>query len=98
MEIEASDHTFYLTQSQHTDTRPASPSVDPVTSGSWQGSHVSTTVFVTGMTRPGKRSTAKLGIEPRSAALEADALPQGQRGGSELKHKHVSLQQNKLTQ
>ena len=32
------------------------------------------------MTRPGKRLMAKMGIESRSAALEADALPLGQRG------------------
>ena len=36
------DHTFYLTQSQYTDTQPASPSADPITSGAWQGSHWST--------------------------------------------------------
>ena len=36
---------------------------------------------VTGMTRPGKRSKGKAGIEPRSSALEADAPPLGQRGG-----------------
>ena len=33
------------------------------------------------MTRPGKRSTAKAGIEPRSAALEVNAVPLGRRGG-----------------
>ena len=31
------------------------------------------------MTRPGNRSTAKAGIEPRSAALEADTLTTGPR-------------------
>ena len=30
-EIEAADATFYLTQSQYTDTRPTSPSADPIT-------------------------------------------------------------------
>ena len=38
-EIEVTDRTFYLTQSQYTDTRPTSPSADPVTPGTWQGSH-----------------------------------------------------------
>ena len=38
-EIEAADHTFYLTQSQYTDTGPTSPSADSITPGAWQGSH-----------------------------------------------------------
>ena len=38
-EIEVSDQTFYLTQSQYTDTGPTSPSADPITPGAWQGSH-----------------------------------------------------------
>ena len=38
-EIEAADPTFYLTQSQYTDTGPTSPSADPLTPGAWQGSH-----------------------------------------------------------
>ena len=38
-EIEVADQTFYLTQSQHTDTGPTSPSADPITPGAWQGSH-----------------------------------------------------------
>ena len=38
-EIEVADPTFYLTQSQYTDTGPTSPSADPTTPGSWQGSH-----------------------------------------------------------
>ena len=38
-EIEAVDPTFYLTQSQYTDTTPTSPSADPLTPGAWQGSH-----------------------------------------------------------
>ena len=39
LEIEAADPTFYLTQSQYTDTGPTSPSADPITPGAWQGSH-----------------------------------------------------------
>ena len=38
-EIEAADQSFYLTQSQYTDTGPTSPSADPITPGAWQGSH-----------------------------------------------------------
>ena len=38
-EIEVADPTFYLTQSQYTDTGPTSPSADPITPGAWRGSH-----------------------------------------------------------
>ena len=38
-EIEVADPTFYLTQSQYTDTWPTSPNADPITPGAWQGSH-----------------------------------------------------------
>ena len=38
-EIEVADPTFYLTQSQYTDTGPTSPSADHITPGAWQGSH-----------------------------------------------------------
>ena len=71
----------YVTQSQYTDTWPTSPSADPVTPGAWQRSHLSTNFSVTGMARPGKRSTAKAGIEFRFPALEVDVLQLGQRGG-----------------
>ena len=37
-ETEVADQTFYLTQSQYTDTGPTSPSADPITPGAWQGS------------------------------------------------------------
>ena len=57
-EIEAADQTFYLTQSQYTDTSPTSPSTDPVTQGAWQGSHWSANFEVTGMTRPRKNPGA----------------------------------------
>ena len=53
-EREAADPTFYLTQSQYTDTGPTSPSADPITPGAWQGSHWSANFEVTGMTRLGK--------------------------------------------
>ena len=38
-EIELADPTFYLTQSQYTDTGLTSPSADPIMPGAWQGSH-----------------------------------------------------------
>ena len=53
-EIEVADQTFYLTQSQYTDTGPTSPGADPRTPGSWQGSHRDANFEVTGMTRPRK--------------------------------------------
>ena len=43
-EIEVADQTFYLTQSQYTDTGPTSPSADPISPGAWQGSHWSANV------------------------------------------------------
>ena len=43
-EIEAADQTFHLTQSQYTNTRPTSPSADPISPGVWQGSHWSANV------------------------------------------------------
>ena len=49
-EIEVADQTFYLTQSQYTDTGPTSPSADPITPGAWQGIHWSANFEVTGMT------------------------------------------------
>ena len=72
-EVEAADPTFYLTQSQYTDTRPSSPSADPITPGAWQGSHWSAIVQVSGMTRPGK-SPSPADSNTGSSALEADTL------------------------
>ena len=63
-EIEVADPTFYLTQSQYTDTGPTSPSADPITPGAWQGSQWSANFEVTGMTRPRKKSRRKAGFEP----------------------------------
>ena len=67
-EIEVADQTFYLTQSQYTDTGPTSPSADPVTPGAWQGSHWSANFEVTGMTRPRKNPGAS-GIRTRDLPL-----------------------------
>ena len=38
-EIEVSDQSFYLNQSQYTEIWLTSPSADPITPGAWQGSH-----------------------------------------------------------
>ena len=80
-EIEVADQTFYLTQSQYTDTGPISPSADPILPGAWQGSYWSANIWVTGMTWPRKKSQRKWDSNPGSSVLEADALPLGQRGG-----------------
>ena len=67
-EIQVADPTFYLTQSQYTDTGPTSPSADPITPGAWQGSHWSANFEVTGMTRPRKNPGAS-GIRTRDLPL-----------------------------
>ena len=66
LEIEVADPTFYLTQSQYTDTRPTSPSADPVTLGAWQGSHWYDSTP--------KKSRYKRDSNLGPCALEADAL------------------------
>ena len=53
---EAADQTFYIIQSQYTDTGQTSSSADPITPGSW---------WVTGMTWPSKISASQAGIKPR---------------------------------
>ena len=67
-EIEVAHQTFYLTQSQYTDTGPTSPSADPITPGAWQGSHWSANFKVTGMTGPRKNPGAS-GIRTRDLPL-----------------------------
>ena len=42
-EIEVADQTFYLAQSQYTETGLTSPSANTITPGAWQGSHWSAT-------------------------------------------------------
>ena len=52
-EIEVADQTFYLTQSQYTDTGPTSPSTDPITPGAWQGFYLTQSQYTdTGPTSP----------------------------------------------
>ena len=62
-EIEAADPTFYLTQSQYTDTWP-----DPLTSGACQGSHWSANDSTP------KKSRRKEDSSPGLSALVLDAL------------------------
>ena len=64
IEIEVADQTFYLTQSQYTDTEPTSPRADPINPGAWQGSHWSANFEVTGMTRS-RKIPSQAGFEPR---------------------------------
>ena len=81
-EIEVADQTFYLTHSQYTDTGPTSPSADPTTPGAWQGSHWSANFFLSlWYDSTPTKSRRKRDSNPGSSALEADALPLGQRGG-----------------
>ena len=67
-EREVADSTFYLTQSQYTDTGPTSPSADTITPGAWQGSHWSANFEVTGMTPQWKNPFAS-GIRTRDFPL-----------------------------
>ena len=67
-ETEVADQTFYLTQSQYTDTGPTCPSADPITPGTWQLSHWSANFWVTGVTRPQKNPGAS-GIRTQDLPL-----------------------------
>ena len=79
-DIDVADPTFYLTQSQYTDTRPTSPSADPTMPGAWQGSHWSSNFEVTGVTRPGKNPVASWIRTPDLPLPRRTPLPLGQRG------------------
>ena len=64
-DIQVADQTYYLAQSQYTDTGPTSRSADPITPGVFQGRHWRANFKVNGMTRPSKIPTAQAGIDPR---------------------------------
>ena len=81
LEIEVADPTFYLTQSQYTDTGPTGPSADPITPGERQGIHWSANFLSHWYDSTLKKSRRKRDSNPGPSALEADALPLGQRGG-----------------
>ena len=80
-EIEVADQTFYLTQSQYTDTRPTSPRADPITPG-----RVATGVPILShwYDSTPKKYWRKRDLNPGPSAHEANALPLGQRGGCAL--------------
>ena len=63
-EIEVADQTFYLTQSQYTDTGPTSPSADPITPGAWQGSHWSANFFKSLVWLDPEKIPAQAGFKP----------------------------------
>ena len=69
-EIEVADQTFYLTQSQYTNTGPTSPSADPITQGVWQGNHRSAN-FSYWYDSTRKKSCRKRDSNPGSSALKA---------------------------
>ena len=73
-DTEVADQTCYLTKSHYTDTKPTSPSPDPITLGVWQDSHGSSNLYV----------TSWIGHTPRKPAsnITRQALdwnPQGKR-------------------
>ena len=63
-DIQVADQTFYLTQSQYTDTGPTSPSADPITPGAWQGSHWSANFLSHWYDSTPKKIPAPAGFEP----------------------------------
>ena len=69
-EIEVADQTFYLTQSQYTDTGPTSPKADPVMPGAWQGSQFLSHWYDSTRKKSRRERDSNLG----SSAPEADAL------------------------
>ena len=69
-QIEVAEQTFHLTQSRYTDTGPTSPSTDPITSGSWQGSQFLSHWYDS----TPEKSRRKRDSNPGSSTLEADAL------------------------
>ena len=77
-EIEAANQTFYLTQSQCTDTGPASPSADPITPGAWQGSHWSA-IFLSHWNDSTRKNP--VANENRTQDLPLSRQTPGQRGG-----------------
>ena len=63
-EREVADPTFYLTQSQYTDTGLTSPSADPITPGAWQGSHWSANFLSHWYDSTPKKIPSQAGFEP----------------------------------
>ena len=81
-ETKVADPTSHLTQSQYTDTRATSPSIDPLTPGAWEGSHWSAYFEVTGMTRPRKNPGARGNRTPDLPLSRRTPQPLSQRGAT----------------
>ena len=64
-EIEVADQTFYLTRPQYTDTRPTNPSTDPITPGTWQGSHWSASFLESLVWLDPGKIPSQAGFEPQ---------------------------------
>ena len=82
-EIEVANQICYFIQSRYTDTRPTSPSIDPVRQACGRiasSVQISCLSHLTSMSRPGKSSTGKVSLDLGFAAREADPLPPGHRG------------------
>ena len=73
-ETAVADQTFYLTQSQYTDTGQTSPSADPITPGAWQGQPLECQFLSHWYDSTPKKSRRKRDSNPGSSALEADAF------------------------
>ena len=73
-EIGIAHQTFYLTQSQYTDTKPTSLSTDLTTPAAWLGSQCSATYKVTGMIQPRKKP-CKRKSKPQSFWLSKQIPP-----------------------
>ena len=69
-EIKIADQTFYLTQSQYTDTGPTNSSADRIMPGAWQGSQFLSHWYDS----TPKKFRRKRNSNPGSSAFEADAL------------------------
>ena len=70
-EIQVADQTFYPTQSQYTDTRPTSPSADPIAPGKVA---IGVPTFKSLVWLDPEKSSRKRDLNPGSSALEADTL------------------------
>ena len=77
-EIESTNQACCLTQSQYTDTGLTRPIADPTTPGFWQSNQpLEYHVLSQWCDSTRKKIKAIEGFQPRSVALEADALPLG---------------------
>ena len=91
-EIEVADQTFYLTQSQYTDTGPTSPSTDPITPGARQGKPLECQFLSHWYDSTPEKSRRKRDSNPGPSALEADALttrPTRRCGGKAVDHEQT---------